>query len=157
VVASEQENTNSSISRLQRIYRGDPILGFRKTKGIRELMPGNLFTFVYDAKTPGLKGTSLFDINPQVILMDIRSYKGKDVIIGLNTHYLSGFVEKRSTVLGTRRGMTIPKQLIEKACHAYRVNRIRSDIYTAVDLTADASIMLSKPVWQTVKATPGND
>lgn len=142
--------------RIERLQKGGEMLGWIRT-GVGNSFggKGDLFTFLYGAKQPGLKGTNLYDYCPQIIYLGAKRNKKKELyVIGANTHYWNGYIEKTKGILRFRSGLRLPTRLIVKSVHAYRVDRIVSPVYRAIDIIVDPAIMTSEPIWRTVSRMP---
>ena len=137
--------------RARRIAQGTEVLGFVKVNA-SALQVGQVCSFIYDAKTPGLKGTELFDANPTIVFLGIKRSKDRHLYaIGFNVGYLSRFVERSSIILRLQTGTRLPSRFLEEAVHAYRLDRIVSQVYRALDVAADPILLSSKARWRYVK------
>lgn len=119
-------------------------------RGFGEISVGSVITFLYESKGPGVKNRSYYDYNPMIIFLGLRKNKaGKPFAIGFNTHYCEKFVDKGKVILRYRTGLRLPSSLWQDAVKAYRLDRVVTDnIYRAIDVTADASILNTEGVWK---------
>jgi hypothetical protein len=140
---------NDQPRRAQRVAQGKEILGYRKVSKPNDVDPGTVLTFIYNAQKPGLKNTSLFDSNPEIVFLGLKkSEEGKLYVVGANAHYLERKVDRGKVILRLRTGTRLPSKLFPQMVHAYRLDKIISPVYRAIDVVADASILLSEAVWK---------
>jgi len=132
------------------IAQGGTLLGFMPVQKVSDVGIGTVITFLYGSKGPGLKGRSFYDFNPNIIFLGIKeSQKGELFAVGFNTHYCDSFVERSTVVLRMRAGLRLPSRLFKQAIKAYRLDRIvGNNIYRAIDVAADPSILASKGLWR---------
>lgn len=137
--------------RARRIAQGTEVLGFVKVNA-SALQVGQVCSFIYDAKTPGLKGTELFDANPTIVFLGVKRSKDRHLYaIGFNANYLTRFVDKSAVILRLQSGTKLPSRFLQEAVHAYRLDRIVSQVYRAIDVAADPILLSSKALWRYVK------
>ena len=136
--------------RAKRIAQGAEVLGFKRVNA-EALQVGQVCSFIYQAKQPGLKGTQLFDSNPTIVFLGVkRSQDGKLYAIGFNANYLTRFVDKSAVILRLKTGTRLPSRFLEEAVHAYRLERIVSSVYKAIDVNVDPVLLSSKALWRYV-------
>lgn len=141
-----------SEQRARRIARGQEVLGYKQVGSASTMEQMNLYSFIYKAEKPGKKHSNVFDANPQIALLSVKRSKSKDLyFIGANTHYWNGFTERSSGILRMQAGLKLPSRLLVSSIHAYRVDRIKSPIYEAIEVAVDPLILTGKPVWERVK------
>jgi len=122
------------------------------------LEPGDAITFVYQAESPGFPKPGLsplnenvYDANPFVVLTDVKRIKGKVIVYGLNVNYLRSRMDRGKTVLSLRLDRSISKRNYVQMIHAYRLDRLQSSIYKAVNIISDKEILTTIPLWREVK------
>jgi len=144
-------SSSDAAKRAKAIAGGQEILGYVK-RDLSGVEAGQVLTFLYDAKSPGKKGTNLFDLNPTIVLLGAKKSKtGVPLIIGANTNYLESVIDKGKVVLRMRTGTKLPSKLLEKMVHAYRLDRVASSFYRALDGAADPAILMSEPLFTYVR------
>lgn len=141
----------SESSRASRIARGGEILGYRKVSSPGQVKIGTVLTYIYDAKNGGKKFWGMYDANPEIVYLGLkRSQKGSLYMIGANTHYLERKVDRRKVILRMRTGTRLPSSLFPEMIHAYRLDRVVSPIYRAIDIVADFNVLTSEALWKYV-------
>lgn len=139
-----------------RIRSGRNSFGLVK-KDLQELKPYDFISFLYEAKTPGVSKVhnldeSLYDANPFLFLLRARrdNKTGKILVTGLNAHYLSFTTDKARVIASLRLNNRVNKRYYQKLIHTYRLDRIKSPLFKAVDVIADAYLLKSGADWTSV-------
>ena len=68
-------------------------------------------------------------------------------MVGFNCNYIDSKLDRGRVILRMRTGFKLPSKL-NLAIHAYRLDRIISPVYRAIDVVQDAAILNSIPEWR---------
>tara|TARA_R110002012_G_scaffold147361_1_gene305856 strand:+ start:774 stop:1217 length:444 start_codon:yes stop_codon:yes gene_type:complete len=136
----------------QSIKIGKDTFTMRKVN-LDDIKPESVYTFLYEAKYSGTRGKgfpksmdNMFDANPLITPLKVSSSR----IIGLNTHYLSSFIDKGKFIYSFRKG-GLSRKMMELMIHEYKLRRIRSSIYLVKNLFVDPTVLSSMPDWKEIR------
>ena len=116
-------------------------------KSLNELSPADFITFVYKAESPGVNkkthgiDAKIYDATPFIYLLDVKRSKNNILLTGLNSNYLNFAREKARVLVSIRLNGRMNRKFYQQCIHSYRLDRIQSSLYRAVDLVADAYLL----------------
>ena len=139
----------------QKLRSGNNTFGLVK-KNLGELKENDFISFIYDAKTPGKKGTEMFDANPFLFLLGAKrdNRNGNILITGLNAHYLDFNRDKAKVIASLRLNNRVNRRFYLNLIHCYRLDRVESPLFKVIDVVADAYLLSSSADWKKVSPEP---
>jgi len=151
------QRPDGAARRTLKIKRGGEIFGFVE-KSLGEIDSGDFLTFIYEADKAGTNKQThlmenLYDANPFIYVLEAKRNKtdGRIIITGLNTNYLHFKREKARIVASLNILNRTQKSLYKRMIHTYRLDRVKSPLFKAVDVVADAMLLTSTADWQSIR------
>ena len=150
----------STERRIKNVDGNTPGLGLVRVN-LPELEEFDVITFSYKAESPGFpkKGIqppnpNLYDANPLIVLTEVKMVNGKRIIYGMNANYLMNRIARGKLILANRREKYVSKSLYERMIHAYRLDRIKSNLYRPRNVVLDKDLLTSLGNWKQVEKRP---
>ena len=150
-------NPNQSTQRRNRRVETNSVLGLSLRKmNLNQLEEFSVITFAYEAEKPGFPkrglqppNPNLYDANPLIVVTDIkRDKRGKILLYGMNVNYVFSLVDRGKMIVAVRNESNVNTNIYDRAIHCYRLDRIKSSLYSPRNLTLDPEILNSMGNWK---------
>ena len=116
---------------------------------LKDIEPDQVYSFVYRAQKPGVKPgmnllPHLYDASPLIVLLSADG----DGFLGLNVHYLKGYVDRGKYILNWRTGKPPSEEQFRAMVHRYLYKRCGSGLYAVNNMIVDKDILFSTGTWR---------